>query len=120
MTLTMPRAVGPSFPPVDALIDRVAATDWHAVADRALTVALTIAAVAVALTRRALPYVAAALRWLADRADRTAAALETRPAAPRETVAQLRARARRAGLSRDLYTFGRRADLLAALAGCAS
>lgn len=115
MTLTMTRAAGPSFPPVDALIDRVAATDWHAVADRALTVALTIAAVAVALTRRALPLIAAALRWLADRADRAAAA--PAPVAPRETVAQLRARARRAGLSRDLYTFGRRADLLAALAG---
>lgn len=116
----MSRAAGPSFPPVDALIDRLAAVDWHAVADRALTIALTIAAVAVALTRRALPLIARGLRWLADRADRTAAALETRPAAPRETVAQLRSRARRAGLSRELYTYGRRADLIAALAGCAS
>jgi hypothetical protein len=113
----MNRAAGPSFPPVDALIDRMAAVDWHAVADRALTVALTVAAVAVALTRRALPLIARALRWLADRADRLAAV----PApAPRETVAQLRSRARRAGLSRDLYTFGRRTELIAALAGCAS
>lgn len=111
VTLTIARGSAPSFPPIDDAAAALAAVDWHALADRLISAALLVAAVAVALTRRALPYVAAALRALADRVDRAAAApIDAR------TVAELRAAARAAGLPRRLYTYGRRAELIAALA----
>lgn len=119
MTLAISRPA-PSFPPVDALIDRLAAVDWPAAADRALMIALTVAAIVHALAARIAPHLARALRSAADRIDRLAVAPAAPAATARETVAQLRARARRAGLSRALYTSGRRADLIVALAQCAA
>jgi hypothetical protein len=111
MTLTIARGSAPSFPPIDDAVAALAAVDWRAFADRLIVAALTVAAVAHALAARLAPIVAAALRALADRIDRAAAApLESR------TVAELRAAARAAGLPRRLYTYGRRAELIAALA----
>ena len=112
MTLTISRAPAPAFPPIDDAIAALRAIDWQAAAARALTLALTVAAVCHALAVRLAPIVAAGLRALADRIDRPA------PAAPaaRQTVTELRAAARAAGLPRRLYTYGRRAELIAALA----
>jgi hypothetical protein len=112
MTLTITRAPAPAFPPIDDAIAALSAIDWQAAAARALALALTVAAVCHALAVRLAPIVAAALRALADRIDRPA------PIAPaaRLTVAELRAAARAAGLPRRLYMYGRRAELLAALA----
>ena len=109
MTTLSFRAPAPSFPPADDLIAAVRSVDWQAVAARALAVALTVAAFLHALAVRCAPYVAHVLRALADRIDATSAPLASL------TVIELRARARAAGLSRSLYTSGRRADLLAAL-----
>ncbi len=115
MTLTINRAPAPAFPPIDDAIAALSAIDWQAAAARALTIALTVAAVCHALAVRLAPIAAAGLRALADRIDRPA---PTAPAAPaaRQTVAELRAAARAAGLPRRLYTYGRRAELIAALA----
>jgi hypothetical protein len=115
MTFAITRAQAPAFPPIDDAIAALAAINWQAVATRALALALTVAAVAHALAVRLAPIVAAALRALADRIDRPAPAAPAAPAA-RQTVAELRAAARAAGLPRRLYTYGRRAELLAALA----
>ena len=107
----------PAWPPLDAALAAVARTDWAALADRAAVAVLTLAAWAVVLTRRALPYVAAALRAAAALADRLAADLATRPAADLAglTVPQLRRLAAAAGMPRRLAVYGRRADLIAAL-----
>ncbi len=112
MTLAIARAQAPAFPPIDDAIAALSAIDWQAAAARAFALALTVAAVCHALAVRLAPIVAAALRALADRIDRPASAA---PVA-RQTVAELRAAARAAGLPRRLYTYGRRADLIAALA----
>jgi len=109
MTALTFRAPAPSFPPADDLLALLRSVDWQALAARALTVALTVAAVLNAVALRSAPYVARALRALADRVDASPAPLASL------TVIELRARARAAGLPRALYTSGRRADLLAAL-----
>lgn len=127
MTATAYRP-SPAWPPLDAAMATLARTDWAALADRAAVAVLTLAAWAVVLTRRALPYVAAALRAAAALADRLAADLATRPAATPAapaaapaadlaglTVIELRRRAAAAGLPRRLAVYGRRADLIAAL-----
>jgi putative intracellular protease/amidase len=64
----------PSFPPADDLLSWIETTDWSAIADRLLTVALYIAATCHALAVLAAPHVAAALRTVAARLDRTSAA----------------------------------------------
>ena len=64
----------PSFPPADDLFSWVESTDWVAIADRLLTVALYIVATCHALAVLAAPHVAAALRTVAARLDRTSAA----------------------------------------------
>jgi hypothetical protein len=115
MTLAMPRGAAPSFPPIDDAVAALAAVDWRALADRLISAALLVAAVIHALAVRLAPVVAAALRALADRLDRPAAAAPAAPVDAR-TVPELRAAARAAGLPRRLYTYGRRAELLAALA----
>lgn len=109
MTALTLRASAPSFPPADDLLALLRSVDWRAAAAAALTAALTAAAFIHALALRSAPYVARALRALADRIDASPAPLTSL------TVTELRARARAAGLSRALYTSGRRADLLAAL-----
>lgn len=111
MTLTIARGAAPSFPPIDDAAAALAAVDWRGLADRTIAAALLVAAVIHALAVRLAPIVAAALRAAADRIDRPAAApIDAR------TVAELRTAARAAGLPRRLYTYGRRAELLAALA----
>lgn len=110
VTLTLSRGLAPSFPPIDDAAAALAAVDWRALADRLISAALLVAAVIHTLAVRLAPIAAAALRALADRIDRPAAApIDAR------TVAELRAAARAAGLPRRLYTYGRRAELLAAL-----
>jgi hypothetical protein len=109
VTLTISRAPAPAFPPIDDAIAALSAINWQAAAARALALSLTVAAVCHALAVRLAPIVAAALRALADRVDRPAPV-------DRRTVAELRTAARAAGLPRRLYTYGRRADLIAALA----
>jgi hypothetical protein len=109
MTLTVSRAPAPAFPPIDDAIAALSAIDWQAAAARALMVALTVAAVCHALAVRLAPIAAAGLRALADRVDRPAPV-------DRLTVVELRTAARVAGLPRRLYTYGRRAELIAALA----
>jgi hypothetical protein len=64
----------PSFPPADDLLNWIETTDWAAIADRLLTAALYIVATCHALTVLAAPHVAAALRAIAARLDRTSAA----------------------------------------------
>jgi hypothetical protein len=64
----------PSFPPADDLLSWIESTDWAAIADRLLTVALYIVATCHALVVLAAPHVAAALRTVAARLDRTSAA----------------------------------------------
>ena len=64
----------PSFPPADDLFSWIETTDWVAIADRLLTVALYIVATCHALVVLAAPHVAAALRAVAARLDRTSAA----------------------------------------------
>jgi hypothetical protein len=63
----------PSFPPADDLLSWIESTDWAAIADRLLTVALYIVATCHALAVLAAPHVAAALRAVATRLDRTSA-----------------------------------------------
>jgi hypothetical protein len=78
----------------------------------------TIAAayVACTLTVKAVCVAVAFLAFLM--ACETVDAAEPAPAdVSGLTVAELRAMARRVGLSRDLYTFGRKADLIAAIQG---
>jgi hypothetical protein len=64
----------PSFPPADDLLSWIETTDWSAIADQLLTVALYIVAICHALVVLAAPHVAAALRTVAARLDRTSAA----------------------------------------------
>jgi hypothetical protein len=64
----------PSFPPADDLLSWIESTDWSAIADRLLTLALYIVATCHALAVLAAPHVAAALRAIAARLDRTSAA----------------------------------------------
>jgi hypothetical protein len=64
----------PSFPPADDLLSWIESTDWSAIADRLLTMALYIVATCHALTVLAAPHVATALRTVAARLERTSAA----------------------------------------------
>lgn len=64
----------PSFPPADDLLSWIETTDWAAIADRLLTVALYIVATCHALAVLAAPHIAAALRTIAARLERTSAA----------------------------------------------
>ena len=70
----------PSFPPADDLLSWIESTDWSAIADRLLTVALYIAATFHALAVLAAPHVAAALRTVAARLERTSPAPAQAPA----------------------------------------
>ena len=69
----------PSFPPADDLLSWIETIDWSAIADRLLTVALYIVATCHALVVLAAPHVAAALRAIAARLDRTSAAPSAQP-----------------------------------------
>jgi hypothetical protein len=64
----------PSFPPADDLLSWIETTDWAALADRLLTVALYIVATCHALMVLAAPHIAAALRTIATKLERTSEA----------------------------------------------
>jgi len=64
----------PSFPPADDLLSWIDSTDWVAIVDRLLTIALYIVATCHALAVLAAPHVAVALRAIAAKLDRTSAA----------------------------------------------
>ena len=64
----------PSFPPADDLLNWIESTDWAAIADQLLTVALYIVATCHALAVLAAPHVAAALRTVAARLEHTSPA----------------------------------------------
>jgi hypothetical protein len=64
----------PSFPPADDLLSWIESTDWSAIADRLLTVALYIVAICHALAVLAAPHAAAALRAAAARLEHTSPA----------------------------------------------
>lgn len=103
-------AMVPSFPPVDDLLRAIRKIDWPVVADRLLTFALTIAAIAHVAFIRVRPHVATLLRKLADRlAPEQASSLDSL------TVAELRKLAREQGIPRSRYFAARKADLIKAL-----
>jgi len=64
----------PSFPPADDLLSWIESTDWSAIADRLLTVALYIAATCHTLAVLAAPHVATALRAAAAKLEHTSPA----------------------------------------------
>jgi hypothetical protein len=64
----------PSFPPADDLLSWIETTDWSAIADRLLTVALYIVATCHALAVLAAPHVATALRAAAAKLEHTSPA----------------------------------------------
>jgi Tfp pilus assembly protein PilN len=64
----------PSFPPADDLLSWIETTDWAAIADRLLTMALYIGATCHALAVLAAPHVAAALRTVAATLEHTSLA----------------------------------------------
>jgi hypothetical protein len=78
--------------------------------------AIAAAYVACTLTVKAVCLAIAFLAFLVA-CDATADIKPAPADISRHTVAELRAMARRAGLSRDLYTFGRKADLIVAIQG---
>jgi len=126
-TFTAP-PLTPAFPPVTDAIAALRRVDWPALASRTFTITLTIAAWLHVLTLRALPYVARALRTIADHLSTpeptptpapppTVAQLRTLSAThlSSQTVAQLRSQARAAGLPRSFYNSARKSALIEAL-----
>jgi len=68
----------PSFPPVDALMDKLQSVDWQRLATRLAAALMFTLALVHTLAQRLAPYVARALRSLADRLDSVATEQEIR------------------------------------------